>query len=146
VSTQAKDSDTKNTTWNEKEIQDIFKESFEKYFHEVEKAMPQYLESMTKLQAEFLDAWQNTVNKSLEFQNKYAKKININTNIPQDAANIIYTISEEYIKSKNIQNQIVLSTLDSTYNNLKDSKNNFESFMEMNKKLLDFWHGFYIKK
>ena len=130
---------------NEQEIHKVFRESFEKYFHEVEKVMPQYLESMTKLQGEFLDAWKNTINKSLDFQKEYSKKANISTHIPQEAANIIYNIAEEYIKSKNIQNQVMLSAMDSVNTTLKDSKNTFEPFVELNKKVLDFWSDFYIK-
>ena len=107
--------------------------------------MPQYLESMTKLQGEFLEAWENTINKSLDFQKEYSEKANINTQIPQEAANIIYNIAEEYLKSKNIQNQVILSTINSANTTLKDSKNAFEPFIELNKKVLDFWSDFYIK-
>jgi len=131
---------------NEQDVHEVFKENFEKYFREVEKIMPQYLESMTKLQEEFLEAWKNTINKSLDFQKEYSEKANINTQIPQDAANIIYNIAEEYIKSKNFQNQVILSTMNSANATLKDSQNAFEPFMELNKKVLDFWSDFYIKK
>jgi len=130
---------------NEQDVHEVFKENFEKYFREVEKIMPQYLESMTKLQEEFLEAWKNTINKSLDFQKEYSEKANINTQIPQDAANIIYNIAEEYIKSKNFQNQVILSTMNSANATLKDSQNAFEPFMELNKKVLDFWSDFYIK-
>ena len=130
---------------NEQDVHEVFKENFDKYFHEVEKIMPQYLESMTKLQEEFLEAWKNTINKSLDFQKEYSEKANINTQIPHDAANIIYNIAEEYIKSKNIQNQVILSTMKSANTTLKDSKNAFEPFIELNKKVLDFWSDFYIK-
>ena len=131
---------------NEQDVHEVFKENFEKYFREVEKIMPQYLESVTKLQEEFLEAWKNTINKSLDFQKEYSEKANINTQIPQDAANIIYNIAEEYIKSKNFQNQVILSTMNSANATLKDSQNAFEPFMELNKKVLDFWSDFYIKK
>jgi len=131
---------------NEQDVHEVFKENFEKYFREVEKIMPQYLESMTKLQEEFLEAWKNTINKSLDFQKEYSEKANINTQIPQDAANIIYNVAEEYIKSKNFQNQVILSTMNSANATLKDSQNAFEPFMELNKKVLDFWSDFYIKK
>jgi len=131
---------------NEQDVHEVFKENFEKYFREVEKIMPQYLESVTKLQEEFLEAWKNTINKSLDFQKEYSEKANINTQIPQDAANIIYNVAEEYIKSKNFQNQVILSTMNSANATLKDSQNAFEPFMELNKKVLDFWSDFYIKK
>jgi len=130
---------------NEQDVHEVFKENFEKYFREVEKIMPQYLESVTKLQEEFLEAWKNTINKSLDFQKEYSEKANINTQIPQDAANIIYNVAEEYIKSKNFQNQVILSTMNSANATLKDSQNAFEPFMELNKKVLDFWSDFYIK-
>ena len=135
----------KNSNQNQQDIQDIFRENFDKYFQEVEKPMPQYLESMTKLQDEFLNAWKNTVDTSLNLQKEYAEKMDINTNVPQDAANMIYRVADEYIKSKNIQNQVILSTLNSASSNVQNSNNTFQPFIELNKKVLSFWSDFYLK-
>jgi len=107
--------------------------------------MPQYLQSITKLQEEFLAAWKNTINSSIDFQKEFTEKNDIDTNIPQYAVDIIHNAAQEYIKSRNIQNQTILSALDTANNNFKNFKNSFKPFTEINKKLLDYWLSFYPK-
>jgi len=131
---------------NQNDMNEVFRENFKKYFQEAEKTMPQYLQSFTKLQEEFLDAWKNTVETSLNFQKEYADKSNINTTIPEDAANVIYNMAEEYFKANNIQNRAILSALDSANNNFKNSKDTLEPLVEINKKILEFWSSLYSKK
>ena len=128
---------------NELDVNEVLKKNFELYFQEVEKVMPQYLQSFTKLQDNFMHAWKKTVNSSIKLQQEYTKKANIETNIPQEYANIIQSIAEEYIKTKNVQNQTVLSALKVTSNNLKNQDNFFESVVEFNKKFLNYWANFY---
>lgn len=130
----------------QQDINEVFKKNFNAYFQEIEKVMPQYLQAITKLQEEFLGAWKNTINSSIISQKDFAEKTDIETNIPQEAANIIQTIAEEYIKSKNIQNQTILSTLEMFGNNLKNNNNSFESVTEFNKQFLNFWADMYSKK
>ena len=138
MSTQSNESQT-----NELDINEVVKKHFELYFQEVEKVMPQYFQSFTKLQENFMSAWKKTVNSSIKLQQEYTKKANVETNIPQEYANIIQSIAEEYIKAKNIQNQTVLSALKVTGNNLQNHDNSFESVVEFNKKFLDYWANFY---
>ena len=140
MSTQSNKSQT-----NELDINELVKKNFELYFQEVEKEMPQYFQSFTKLQEDFMSTWKKTVNSSIKYQQEYAKKANIETNIPQEYANIIQSIVEECVKAKNIQNQTVLSTLKVTGNNLQNQDNSFELVAEFNKKFLDFWANYYSK-
>jgi len=130
---------------NELDINEVVKSNFELYFQEVEKVMPQYFQSFTKLQENFMGAWKKTVNSSIKLQQDYAKKANIETKIPQEYANMIQSVAEEYIKTKNVQNQTVLSALKVAGNNLQNQDSSFESVAEFNRKFLDFWANFYSK-
>lgn len=145
MSTEASKSQTSNPAQKQQDINEIFKTNFEKYFQEVEKVMPEYLQSFTTFQEEFLTAWKNTINSSIDLQKEFAEKNNIDTNIPQYAADIIQNTAEEYIKSKNIQNQTILAAIDTANNNFKNYKNSFEPFTQASKQFLDFWLGFYLK-
>jgi len=138
MSTQSDKSQT-----NELDINEVVKNNFELYFQEVEKVMPQYFQSFTKLQENFMSAWKKTVNSSIKSQQEYTKKANIETNIPQEYANILQSITEECIKAKNVQNQTVLSALKVVSNNLQNQDSSFESVSEFNRKFLDYWTNFY---
>lgn len=131
---------------NKQDINEVMKGNFEAYFQEVEKIMPEYLQKFTKLQENFVDAWKKTINSSIALQKELSEKADIETNIPQEYGNIIQSIFEEYIKSKNIQNQTILSAIEITSNNLKNQDKSFESVAAFNKKFLDFWVNFYSKK
>lgn len=131
---------------NKQDVHDVIKKNFETYFQEVQKVMPQYHQSFTTLQENFLGAWKKTINSSIELQKEWAKNANIETNIPKEYANMIQSISEEYIKSKDIQNQFVLTTLETINNNVKNHHISFESAIEFNKKIFSYWTNLYSKK
>ena len=52
---------SKTTAQESKEIYAVAKQNVEKYFDEVEKTVPQYLQSITNLQQEYTSAWKNAV-------------------------------------------------------------------------------------
>jgi hypothetical protein len=108
--------------------------------------MPQYLQSFTTLRENFLSVWKKTINSSIQLQKEYAENANIQTTIPQEYAGIIQSMGEEFIKAKNIQNKVALSTLEVTNNNLKNQDISFESDAALNKQFLNYWANLYSKK
>jgi hypothetical protein len=93
-----------------------------------------------------LSAWKKTINSSIQLQKEYAENVNIKTTIPQEYASIIQSIGEEFIKAKNIQNKITLSTLEVTSNSLQNQDISFESDVTFNKQFLNYWANLYSKK
>ena len=131
---------------DKREIDQVIQNNFEAYFQEVQKVMPQYMQSFTKLQENFLDTWKKTVNSSIQLNKEYVDNANIETSIPREYADIIQSVAEAYIKSRNIQNQVALSTLEVVSNNMKNNDNSFESVSTFNKQLLNYWANLYSKK
>ena len=44
-----------------KDISQVYKRNVDRYFAEIEKTMPQYIQSMSNYQKTFFDTWKNTV-------------------------------------------------------------------------------------
>ena len=60
------------TTSETKEIFAIYKQNVDKYFSEVERSLPQYLQSITNLQQEYVAAWKNVIEPSISLQREFA--------------------------------------------------------------------------
>ena len=71
-----------NTTQETKEIFTVCKQNVDKYFNEVERSLPQYLQSITNLQQAYTAAWKNAIESSISLQQEFANKASINTNVP----------------------------------------------------------------
>ena len=57
-----------NTTQETKEIFAVCKQNVDKYFNEVERSLPQYLQSITNLQQAYTAAWKNATESSISLQ------------------------------------------------------------------------------
>ena len=128
-----------NTIQETKEIFVVCKQNVDKYFSEVERSLPQYLQSITNLQQAYIAAWKNAIESSISLQHEFANKTGINTNVPPAFIKIINNTTEEWIKIKTIQNKAVLATIDATQQNIKMFNDNAKTFAELNENLLQFW-------
>ncbi len=66
-----------------KDVFSTFKQSSDKYFDAVEKTLPHYHQSVTSLQQEYLQAWTDAVDSTVDYQRKFANKTGINTKVPE---------------------------------------------------------------
>ena len=128
-----------NTTPETKEIFTVCKQNVDKYFTEVERSLPQYLQSITNLQQEYTAAWKNAIESSISLQQEFANKVGINANMPPAFINMINGAAEELIKVKAVQNKVVLATIDATQQNIKMFNDNAKTFAELNESVLQSW-------
>ncbi len=68
-----------------------------------------------------------------------ADKLGINTKIPDESLDIARNFAEQTTKAWNIQNQLVLTSLETLSKNIQAFNDNSQTFAEMNGKLIDFW-------
>ncbi len=136
MSTQTTHHEKANTS---KDIFQVSKKSFEKYVSEVEKTIPQYFQTVSNYQKTFLDTWKNTVEAALDVQRKYAQKAQINIDLPEAASKAIEQATEELIKARLVQGQIVNATLDATEKNVKSFNESAEAFAEFQNNLIESW-------
>ena len=130
---------SKTIAQESKEIYTVYKQNIDKYFDEVEKAAPQYLQSITNLQQEYLASWKNAIESAISLQQEFANKAGINTNVPSAVLKLINDTTEELIKARTVQNKIVLAAIDTTRQNVKTFNDNAKAFAELNEKLLQSW-------
>ncbi len=122
-----------------KEIYTVFKHNVDKYFDEIEKTTPQYLQSITNLQQEYTAAWKNAIESVISLQQEFATKAGINTNIPAVVVKLINDTTEEMIKARTVQNKVVLAAIDTTKQNVKTFNDNAKAFAELNENILQSW-------
>lgn len=122
-----------------KDMFSVYQENVDKIFSGIRYSVPQYHQSITNVQQEYLQAYENIVDSTITLQKEYAKKAGIATNIPQTTLKVIHDTTEEFVKATSIQNQITLATIDATQQNIKTFNDNAKSFADLNRNILQSW-------
>ena len=126
-------------THGTKDVFSVYQENVDKLFSGIRHSVPQYHQSITNVQQEYLQTYENLVGSTITLQKEYAKKAGIATNIPQTTLKVIHDTTEEFVKAASIQNQITLATIDATQQNIKTFNDNAKSFVDLNRNILQSW-------
>ena len=105
----------------------------------VEKVIPSYHQSVTSLQQEYIQACENAIDSSIEFQRKFANKTGINTNVPEATLKAVRDTNEQVIKSFDVQSKMALATVDAARQNVQTFANNAKAFAELNNNVMQSW-------
>ena len=127
------------TTKNSKDIFSVYQQNVDKLFNGIKQSVPQYHQSITNVQQEYLQAYENIVDSTITLQKEYVKKAGIATNIPEATLKVIHDTTEEFVKAASIQNQVALATIDATQQNIKTFNDNAKSFADLNRNILQSW-------
>jgi len=134
------------TTRNSKDAFSVYQENIDKLFNGVKQSVPQYHQSITNVQQEYLQAYENIVDSTITLQKEYVKKAGIKTNIPEATLKVIHDTTEEFVKAASIQNQVALATIDATQQNIKTFNDNAKSFADLNRNILQSWISAFTTK
>ena len=121
-----------NENVNTKDVFSTWKQTSDKYFDAVEKAIPSYHQSVTSLQQEYIQACDDAIESTIEFQRKFATKAGINTKVPEATLKAVRETNEQVIKSFDVQNKMALATVDAARQNVKTFTNNAKAFGDLN--------------
>ena len=127
---------------NKTEKNDVFttvEETVEKQIKSTEKSFPNYQTSVTSLQQEYTEAFQNVVESSIALQREFANKTGINTALPEATEDAVRKSNEQISKVQDVQSKIVLATIDATRQNIKTFNENAKAFADLNKGVLQSW-------
>ena len=139
-------SKNKTTSVNSKDVFSKYQENVDKIFNNVKRAVPRYHQSTTNVQQELLRSFENMMDLSIMIQKEFVKKVGIAPNTTTSILNVIDDTSEEFVKVTSTQNQIMLTTIDATQQNIKIFNDNVKSFADLNKNILESWiSGFTTK-
>lgn len=117
----------------------VFKQNLDKMFNGIRQSVPQYHQAITNVQQEYLQACENVANSAFEFQQEVVRKSGLSTGIPEAAARTIGGTTEEIAKIASINNQVILTTIDATQQNIKTFNDNAKSFSNINHDILKSW-------
>ena len=133
-------------TLGTKDVFSVYEENVDKLFSGIRHSVPQYHQSITNVQQEYLQAYENIVDSTIALQKEYAKKAGIATDIPQATLKVIHDTAEEFVKVASIQNQMTLATMDATQQNIKAFNDNAKSFADLNRNILQSWISAFTTK
>ena len=134
------------TTGNSKDVFSVYQENVDKMFSGIKQSVPQYHQSVTNVQQEYLQAFENIVDSTITLQKEYVKKAGIAANIPETTLKAIHDATEEFVKATSLQNQITLATIDATQQNIKTFNDNAKSFADLNRNILQSWISAFTTK
>jgi hypothetical protein len=139
-------SKNETTQTNSKDVFSAYQENIDKLFNGIKQSVPQYHQSITNVQQEYLQAFENIVDSSITLHKEYAKKSGIATNIPEATLKVMRDTTEEIVKAASIQNQIALATIDATQQNIKTFNDNAKSFADLNRNIMQSWISVFTTK
>ena len=139
-------SKNETTQGNSKNVFSVYQENVDKLFNGIKQSVPQYHQSITNVQQEYLQAYENMVDSTITLQKEYVKKAGIAANIPEATLKVINDTTEEFVKATSIQNQVTLATIDATQQNIKTFNDNAKSFAELNRNIMQSWISAFTTK
>ena len=122
-----------------KDVFSTWKQTSDKYMDAVEKVIPSYHQSVTSLQQEYIQACENAIDSTIEFQRKFANKTGINTNVPEATLKAVRDTNEQVVKSFDVQNKMAIAAVDAARQNVKTFTNNAKAFGDMNNNVMQSW-------
>ena len=137
---------SKQQTENTKDIFAVYTQCFDKIQGNVERANPQFMQSITNLQQECFAAYGNFVHNVITTQQNYVNKIGINTSAPEATTKVVYSITDEIIKGFDVQNKTVHATLDATKQQIKAVTENAASFATLGQSVISSWISMWNQK
>ena len=139
-------SKNETTQMKSKDVFSVYQENVDKLFNGIKQSVPQYHQSITNVQQEYLQAYENVVDSTIALQKEYVQKAGIAANIPEATLKVIHDTTEEFVKAASINNQVALATIDATQQNIKTFNDNAKSFADLNKNILQSWISAFTTK
>ena len=131
---------------NQKDVFGVSQQNIDKYFNGIKQSVPRYHQSVTNVQQEYLEAWENVINSTIALQKEYATKAGVNTNVPSATLKAIRDTTEEVVKAYDVQNKVTLAAIDATQQNIKTFNDNAKAFADLNKNILQSWISTFAPK
>jgi len=120
----------------------ICKENAAKFFNEIEKSSPRYVQSASDLHQKNIEAWKNVINSTIAMEQEYAKKAGLQTPVPEATKNSIREFTEGVIKAYAAQNEIASDAADATNRAINALNDNTITFAALNKNMVDYMQLF----
>jgi len=123
----------------ENDVFSTVEETVQEQVKSAEKSFPNYQTSVTSLQQEYTEAFQNIIDSTIALQREFANKTGINTALPEATERAVNKTNEQISKVQDVQNNVALATIDVTRQNIKTFNENAKAFADLNKSVMQSW-------
>ena len=117
----------------------IYQQSVDKYFTQGEQEISRYFHALNDLQEEYIHAWRNVFKANLSLQKEFAAKSGFDSRMPEATQKMIQNITDEFLKTRSVRDQIVIATIDAAKKNVKTFSDNANAFADLNRDIMQSW-------
>ncbi len=117
----------------------VYKQNVQRYFESMENSIPKYYQTLIELQQEYLQAWENMFNANISVQKEFFNKTGLFTVQSTAASKFISDTTEAALKARTVRDQIFLTTIDTTKENVREWNKRAQEFVDLNRKIIQSW-------
>ena len=126
-----------NSSEGKEDIFAVCKENTARFFTEIEKSTPRYMQSSFDLQQKNIEAWKNVINSTITMEQEYAIKAGLQTAVNQETKKSIRDFTEGILKTYAAQNNIAVDAADAVNRAIEAFDENAKTFASLNKNMMD---------
>ncbi len=144
INYRSKDNDTKAIT-EEENIYDAIQENFIRTVDEWAKIQPQYSQSISNLQLDFIQTIKNTIQNAISSHKQITGVWNYTTSAPylDHFTKQSNDITNNIIRTALINNQLTITAFDAARENLKIYNRTIETVTDYNNDIAKAWNSFF---
>jgi len=130
-------------------LYDTINLSITRVVDEVAKAQPQYSQSISNLQLDYIQAVKSTVQNTLAAQKNIADARGLSLNLPfanqylEQLSNQTNEIANNIVKTVQVNSQVVVNSLDAARDNIRIYTRTTDAILEFNSNLAKAWTSFF---
>jgi hypothetical protein len=140
ISIMSKENDSSSTAKSSKAVNlyETINQNITRVVDEVAKAQPQYLQSISNLQLDYIQAVKNTVENTMTAQKQIAVNRAFNWDIPfaanytEQLTNQTNEITNNVVKAVQVNNQLTVNALDAARDNIRIFNRAADAVLEFN--------------
>lgn len=115
----------------------VIEQSINKYFVDIENSVPRFQQELFDLQNECYKTWKNAVISNMFLQKEFVNKTGFF--IPDVVQKIIESMNDEFVKARSVRDNVSIATIDSMKKNIKMWNDSASIFLNLNKKIMQYW-------
>ena len=124
-------------TTKKQDVLTVYNQNIQRYFISAKKTTSVYLQSVTDLQEKIIETWKKSMDSAISLQQKFAQDSKMKVEVPDASIKMINEISDQANKAQELQNKMMVASIEAIRQNIKSFNNNVKSFTEVNRKLAE---------
>jgi hypothetical protein len=130
-------------------VYEAINQSVTRVVDELAKAQPQYSQSVSNLQLDYIQAVKNTIQNTISAQKHIADVKGFNSNIPftgqyaEQLRNQINEVTNNIVRAVQTNNQVAVNSLDAARDNIRIYTRTSDAILEFNSNVAKAWTSYF---